>query len=524
MPCMSAGIIGRDEELAAIEAFLADVDQGPRALVLAGEAGIGKTVLWEAGVEQAKERFGRVLTCHGIEAEASFAFAGLSELLAGVVREVAPGLVPPRRHALEVALQLAEPGDMAPDAHVIGLALLDAVQALAEHGPVLVALDDVQWLDPASASVLQVAFRRLRDEPVGLLATIRLGPDLESPVELERSFSERRLERISVGPLSLGAVHSLLEERLGLDLTRPELARVQEATAGNPFFALELGSRARTHEHPPDARPTPACSRELAGAARRPSRTPARGDARRAARGGSLGAPDRGARGGSAGRRERVLEALETAVREGAVELDDSRIRSPIPCSHRFATSGRPSGSAEQFTAPLPAWSAMSRSRPATWRSPPMALTPSPLPTSKRSRAGRSPGRSHDSCRPLMRSQRTHPRRTRTRSPEALLAARFHRLAGDERRGASALRGALGGGAARSRTRRVCSPSLPRRFRYALDTLIELLDEALEEAGDDDVRLDASSANEPGSAFPGRHPRWHSPDARAALEKAELGG
>src|SRR5262245_64739063 len=119
MAVAGAPVIGREEELGAIEAFLAGVEQGPSALVLSGEAGIGKTILWEAGIEETRGRFSRVLTCRGVEAEASFAFAGLSELLAEVVVDVAPGLVPPRRRALEVALQLVEPGETAPDAHVI---------------------------------------------------------------------------------------------------------------------------------------------------------------------------------------------------------------------------------------------------------------------------------------------------------------------------------------------------------------------------------------------------------------------
>ena len=156
--------------------------------------------------------------------------------------------------------------------HAIGLAVLDVLRVLAERGPVVVAVDDGQWLDPASAGVLQIALRRLRDEHVGLLATLRRTPDVVTPFELDRSFPDDRLTRISLGPLSLGAVHNLLEERLGLDLTRPELARVQEATAGNPFFALELGRElVRTN-----TRPTPgqalARSREPAGAARRPPR------------------------------------------------------------------------------------------------------------------------------------------------------------------------------------------------------------------------------------------------------------
>jgi hypothetical protein len=89
-------VIGRDEELAAIEAFLADVEQGPTALVLSGEPGIGKTILWEAGVDEADGGYAYVLTCRGVEAEASLSFAGLSELLAPGFDEVADSLLPPR--------------------------------------------------------------------------------------------------------------------------------------------------------------------------------------------------------------------------------------------------------------------------------------------------------------------------------------------------------------------------------------------------------------------------------------------
>src|SRR5262249_37802044 len=108
----------------------------------------------------------------------------------------------------------------------------------------------------------------LRDEPISLLATVRLAPQAEEPFELERSFPEGRLERIRVGPLSLGALHGLLEERLELELTRQELVRVQEGTAGNPFFALELGPElVRTNTRPTagQALQVPPSLRELIG-------------------------------------------------------------------------------------------------------------------------------------------------------------------------------------------------------------------------------------------------------------------
>src|SRR5262245_26503212 len=235
-----SALVGRDDELASITAFVIAVAGGPCALVLAGEAGIGKTVLWRAGVETARHRNVCVLTCRGVQAEASLSFSGLSELLAPVL-EVIPTLAAPRRRALEVALLLAEPGEVAPDAHAIGLAVLDVLRVLVERGPVLVGVDDVQWLDQASAGVLQIALRRLREEPVRMLITVREAPGLAVPIELERCFDGGRLERLEVGPLTVGASHRLLKDRIGLDLSRPELMRVHAVTAGNPFFTVELG-------------------------------------------------------------------------------------------------------------------------------------------------------------------------------------------------------------------------------------------------------------------------------------------
>jgi AAA ATPase domain len=130
-------VIGRDKELAAVRAFLDQIEDGPCALVLSGEAGIGKTILWEAGLDEARERGATVLTCRGAEAEASLSFAGLSELLGGVLDEVEESLAPPRRRALEVALLLSDPGDSSLDPHAVGLAVLDVLRALAGQGQCL---------------------------------------------------------------------------------------------------------------------------------------------------------------------------------------------------------------------------------------------------------------------------------------------------------------------------------------------------------------------------------------------------
>jgi len=328
---MAQTLIGREDELAAIESFLVEVEHGPGALVLSGEPGIGKTVLWEEGVEEAKQRSLRVLSHRSAEAEASLSFTALSDLLAPVFDEVAPSLASLRRRALEVALLLAEPGEQASDPRAIGLALLDVLRALAESSPVVVALDDLHWLDASSAGVLQIALRRLQDEPVRLLATVRRAPEAAASLELAAAVPEEWLTRLVVGPLSLGSLHTLLKERLGLELTRPELARVQEASAGNPFFALELGRElVRTDTRPEAGRAlrVPDSLHELLGGrlARLPTET---GDVVLFAA--ALARPTVELVATAYGDRAGVLEALDTAAREGVIELDDSRLRFAHP-------------------------------------------------------------------------------------------------------------------------------------------------------------------------------------------------
>ena len=261
-------LVGRDGELGAIEAFVAGVERGPQALVLAGEAGIGKTVLWRAGVEAARHRYGCVLTCRGVEAEASLSFSGLSELLAPVLDEVTASLAPPRRRALEVALLLVEPGEAAPDAHAIGLAVLDVLRVLAGRAPVVVAVDDVQWLDPASAGVLQIALRRLRGEPVGVLITVREAPGLSVPIELDRCFDAERLRRLLVGPLTRGCAAPSAQ---GPCRARPVPTRAgppERGDGGEPVLCGGVGTRVGADEHPPDGGRGGAGAGQLAEAAR----------------------------------------------------------------------------------------------------------------------------------------------------------------------------------------------------------------------------------------------------------------
>jgi AAA ATPase domain len=181
-------VLGRDEELAAIAAFL-DGDF-PAALVLAGEAGIGKTTVWRAGLGQARERSVRVLGCRPAESEARLSFAALSDLLEPVLGEVLGALPSIQRRALEAALLLSEEEGPPPDQRTISTACLGVFRRLAREGRVLVAVDDVQWLDPPTALVLEFVARRLAVEPLGLLVAERVAGEREAPLGLGRADLE----------------------------------------------------------------------------------------------------------------------------------------------------------------------------------------------------------------------------------------------------------------------------------------------------------------------------------------------
>jgi predicted ATPase len=143
-------LVGREEELARIDAF-ARAGSGARALVLEGEAGIGKTTLWRAATEMLAGAGRRVLQAAPTASEAELPFATLSDLLAPAADDVLPRLPPPQRRALEVALLLAE-AEAPLEERTVGAATLGALRVLASSGPVAVAIDDVQWADAASAA------------------------------------------------------------------------------------------------------------------------------------------------------------------------------------------------------------------------------------------------------------------------------------------------------------------------------------------------------------------------------------
>jgi DNA-binding CsgD family transcriptional regulator len=237
VPVTARQLVGREDELGAIVGMLDDSEQLPAAVVLTGEAGIGKTTLWLAGIDAAAAQGYRILSARPAEAETRFSFVGLTDLLGGRAGAVLTELPPIQRRALAAALLVGE-SQIHADERAVAAAFLGALRLLARGGSLCLGVDDVQWLDAASLAALRYALARLDGDPVAALLAVRG----DVPEWLRRALPEDRLRTVHVAGLSLGAIHQLLRVRLDATFPRPTLIRLWETSGGNPFFALELAS------------------------------------------------------------------------------------------------------------------------------------------------------------------------------------------------------------------------------------------------------------------------------------------
>jgi DNA-binding CsgD family transcriptional regulator len=250
-------VLGRDDELRSLEAFLDGEASGLAILALEGEAGIGKSTLWLAAVETARERGTRVLSARPTELESPVAYAGLADVLGDIQDDVLPELPTPRRNALEAILLLADDPDGAVDFRTVAAAVQTAIELAASQQPLLLAIDDVQWLDASSARALGFALRRLSAENVRLLVSRRAESGAPAP-ELEQALGDVTVQRLHVGPISLGALRAILQRTVGDAFSRPTLLRLHETSGGNPFFALELARALPVDADPTQPLPVPA--------------------------------------------------------------------------------------------------------------------------------------------------------------------------------------------------------------------------------------------------------------------------
>jgi DNA-binding CsgD family transcriptional regulator len=232
-----SGIRGREDELGSITRFLSAAADGAAGLLIEGEAGIGKTTLWRAAIEEAAAHERLVLACQAVEAEVSLPFVGLADLLEPMLESALPVLPRPQREALEAALLRTEPPAEGAGEAAISAATLNVFRAAP--APLILAVDDVQWLDRPTARALAFAVRRLDPESFALLASLRVGEPWSSP-ELERVLVELDVERLAIRQLSLFALDAMLRDQFGLELSRARLRELHRVTAGNPLYAREV--------------------------------------------------------------------------------------------------------------------------------------------------------------------------------------------------------------------------------------------------------------------------------------------
>ena len=242
---IASEVVGREGEVAVLGDFLDGLSAGPGACTVEGDPGIGKTAIWRTGITLAAERGYRILSSRPVETEAKLSFAALGDLLDDVGQEELSSLPDVQRTAMEVALLRARPTKSSIEPRSVGLALLGVLRAMAEVQPVVVAVDDVQWLDPPTHRVLSFALRRLSKECVGVLTTFRAGSDAELSLEVSDDAGHPRGTEIRLGPLSLGAISLMLGHR-GPALPRSAMVDIHRASGGNPLLALTMAESVLT--------------------------------------------------------------------------------------------------------------------------------------------------------------------------------------------------------------------------------------------------------------------------------------
>jgi AAA ATPase domain len=210
-------LAGRDRELKRVEAFVGATGRDARGLLIRGEAGIGKSAIWRVALDRLRAAGHCVLVTRPAEEELQGSMVGLLDLFETIE---------------------TEPSVLDPDADVFdrGRAILRTLRRLTASRPTVLAIDDLQWLDPISLRSLRYALRRLEDQPVSMLATERSGPG-EPPGPL--LLPPERTEELTVGALSIEAIRLVIAPVVGA-IPRPALDLIQQMSAGNPMYALEL--------------------------------------------------------------------------------------------------------------------------------------------------------------------------------------------------------------------------------------------------------------------------------------------
>jgi DNA-binding CsgD family transcriptional regulator/tetratricopeptide (TPR) repeat protein len=229
-------IFGRERELARLERLVDGLPERGSALLVRGEAGIGKSTLLAAASGRADAAGMQVLRTTGVQSEARLPFAGLHQLVMPVLGH-AEGLPAPQRTALLAAFGMVEAE--VTDRFLVALALLELLSDVAEQTPVLVVAEDAHWLDHSTANVLGFVARRVEHEPIVILAASREGE--ESPI------NDAGLPTLRLGGIDDESAGGLLDAH-HRQLAPAVREQLLEQARGNPLALVELPMLLGTHE------------------------------------------------------------------------------------------------------------------------------------------------------------------------------------------------------------------------------------------------------------------------------------
>jgi DNA-binding CsgD family transcriptional regulator len=231
-------IVHRAAQWGAFAEMLEDSSAQARALVVEGEAGIGKTTFWLAALDHAREHGLCVLAARAAASETVLAYAGLADLLAGIDELVLANLPRPQRVAIDRILFPDVDVGVPSNQRAVAAAFLAVFNEVARTNRVLLAIDDLQWLDASSAAVIAFAARRVSGS-VAFLATVRTEIGVLGALCLQLP-SPDAIQRVQLGPMALGELHRVLSRRLSKAFRRSTMVRIHEVSNGNPFYGIEL--------------------------------------------------------------------------------------------------------------------------------------------------------------------------------------------------------------------------------------------------------------------------------------------
>ena len=223
-------LINRDEEKRALDLLVSAASEGHSgSLVLRGEPGIGKTMLLDYAVNRASGM--QVARVTAVESEMELGFAAVHQLLIPFLPALSH-LPAPQREALSSALGLADVA--VPDRFMVGLAILTLLAGVASERPLLVVIDDAQWLDQVSAEVLAFVARRVYADSIAFLFAVREPGERRMPLE--------GMTEVRVSGLPDGAARDLLASVAEGPLDNAVGARIVAETRGNPLALIELSA------------------------------------------------------------------------------------------------------------------------------------------------------------------------------------------------------------------------------------------------------------------------------------------